>query len=346
MRRQPGAVVLHDFVLHHLVAGVTIGRRDGHGYLDAMEREHGVVGRLLAHGVLDKRLPPLWEARPEEFPLAGEVLSLATGLVVHSRYVADRARAAGFDRPDRARAASRVARPGCRAGGDRGRPADRRVRERQPVEARAATARSLRARPCGASRRAAPARRRDVARLRPRAPPAATRARRRRDRARGLRRRASALGADGRVRRPREPPLADDGRDLRHGDQGADPRQAARRLRRRLVRRSFRTASRSGLPSATTRSPTSRRRCSSSPSGPTRAPRWAPPLSALATTEHDLGRVADLQAAAFERIAGGGAVADDVVRDVSEAAGEVGIAPGSPEASEIARRLAEVDLGG
>ena len=66
---------------------------------------------------------------------------------------------------------------------------------------------------------------------------------------------------------------------------------------------------------------------------------------ALATSEHDLGRIADLQASAFERIAGGGAVADDVVRDVSEAAGEVGIEPGSPEASEIARRLAEVDLG-
>jgi hypothetical protein len=67
---------------------------------------------------------------------------------------------------------------------------------------------------------------------------------------------------------------------------------------------------------------------------------------ALAASEHELGRVADLQASAFEQIAGGGAVADDVVRDVSEAAGEVGIAPGSPEASEIARRLAEVDLGG
>ena len=45
LRRTPGLVVLHDFVVHHLVAGVTIGRRDGHGYLDAMEREHGVVGR-------------------------------------------------------------------------------------------------------------------------------------------------------------------------------------------------------------------------------------------------------------------------------------------------------------
>jgi glycosyltransferase involved in cell wall biosynthesis len=99
LRRRPGVVVLHDFVLHHLVAGMTIGRRDGHGYLDAMEREGGVVGRLLGHAVLDKRIPPLWEHRPEDFHLAGEVLAGATALIVHSRYVRDRARAAGYDRP-------------------------------------------------------------------------------------------------------------------------------------------------------------------------------------------------------------------------------------------------------
>ena len=99
LRRRPGVVVLHDFVLHHLVAGLTIGRRDGHGYLDAMEREGGVVGRLLGHAVLDKRIPPLWENRPEDFHLAGEVLDLATALIVHSRYVRDRARAAGYERP-------------------------------------------------------------------------------------------------------------------------------------------------------------------------------------------------------------------------------------------------------
>ncbi|MBI4172618.1 MAG: glycosyltransferase family 4 protein [Actinobacteria bacterium] len=99
LRRRPGVVVLHDFVLHHLVAGLTIGRGDGHGYLDAMEREGGVVGRLLGHGVLDKRIPPLWESRPEEYHLAGEVLSLATGLIAHSHYVEERARAAGFEGP-------------------------------------------------------------------------------------------------------------------------------------------------------------------------------------------------------------------------------------------------------
>jgi glycosyltransferase involved in cell wall biosynthesis len=96
LRRRPGVVVLHDFVLHHLVAGLTVGRRDGHGYLDAMEREGGVVGRLLGHAVLDKRIPPLWESRPDEFHLAGEVLELATALIVHSDYVRDRARAAGY----------------------------------------------------------------------------------------------------------------------------------------------------------------------------------------------------------------------------------------------------------
>src|SRR5262249_27505761 len=81
LRRRPGVVVLHDFVLHHLVAGLTIGRKDGPGYLAAMERDAGVAGRLLAHGVLDGRVPPPWETQPQEFPLAGEVLGSATGLI-------------------------------------------------------------------------------------------------------------------------------------------------------------------------------------------------------------------------------------------------------------------------
>ena len=74
LRRRPGVVVLHDFVLHHLVVGLTFSRGDAAGYLAAMEREGGLVGRLLAYAVLDNKLPPLWETRPEDFPLAGEVL--------------------------------------------------------------------------------------------------------------------------------------------------------------------------------------------------------------------------------------------------------------------------------
>jgi len=96
---RPGVVVLHEFVLHHLVAGLTLARGDSRGYLDAMERGHGIAGRLLAFGVTEGRIPPLWETRPEAFPLAGDVLASATGLIVHSRFVEDSARAAGFEGP-------------------------------------------------------------------------------------------------------------------------------------------------------------------------------------------------------------------------------------------------------
>jgi glycosyltransferase involved in cell wall biosynthesis len=87
LRRRPGVVVLHDFVLHHLIAGMTVGRRNADGYLDAMQREAGAVGRMLAHGVVDGLLPALWERRAHEFPLTGEVLSFASGVIVHSEYV-------------------------------------------------------------------------------------------------------------------------------------------------------------------------------------------------------------------------------------------------------------------
>ena len=99
LRRHPGVVTLHDWVLHHLVSGITLGRGDRDGYLDALEREGGVVARLLGYGVMDKRIPPLWESRPEDFPLAGEILRHATAAIVHSRYVAERVRETGFEGP-------------------------------------------------------------------------------------------------------------------------------------------------------------------------------------------------------------------------------------------------------
>ena len=98
LNEEPGVVVLHEFVLHHLIAGMTIGRRDGRGYLAAMEREGGVAGRLLGLGVLDNLLPLLWETRPEDFPLAGTVLDRATALIVHSETVERHARADGYRR--------------------------------------------------------------------------------------------------------------------------------------------------------------------------------------------------------------------------------------------------------
>jgi glycosyltransferase involved in cell wall biosynthesis len=99
LRRRPGVVVLHDFVLHHLIAGMTLGAKQGSGYLDAMQREAGAVGRMLAHGVIDGVLPPVWERRAHEFPLTGEVLTYATGVIVHSVHVERRVREHGYAGP-------------------------------------------------------------------------------------------------------------------------------------------------------------------------------------------------------------------------------------------------------
>jgi len=99
LERRRGLVVLHDFVLHHLVAGLTLGRGDNEAYLDAMQRDAGVIGRLLAHGVVDHLLPPIWEERAEEFPLAGAVLDQADGVICHSHYVERLAGEYGYDGP-------------------------------------------------------------------------------------------------------------------------------------------------------------------------------------------------------------------------------------------------------
>jgi glycosyltransferase involved in cell wall biosynthesis len=99
LRRRRGIVVLHDFVLHHLVAGLTVKRGDEVGYLDAMQRDSGVLGRLIAHGVIDGLIPPVWETRAEDFPLVNEVLDYADGVIVHSHYVEDNVREVGFHGP-------------------------------------------------------------------------------------------------------------------------------------------------------------------------------------------------------------------------------------------------------
>ncbi len=99
LRKRPGLVVLHELVLHHLVSGITLGRGNGRAYLDAMERDFGVAGRLIGLGVLDNLLPLIWETQPERFPLNGTILDLATGVIVHSAYVEHGVRMTGYGGP-------------------------------------------------------------------------------------------------------------------------------------------------------------------------------------------------------------------------------------------------------
>jgi glycosyltransferase involved in cell wall biosynthesis len=99
LKRHPGLVVLHDAILHNLVADLTIGRGDSRAYVQALEREGGPIGRELARSALVGDLPPLWTVRPEDFSLAGHILEHADGVVVHSRYAEGIVRSSGYSGP-------------------------------------------------------------------------------------------------------------------------------------------------------------------------------------------------------------------------------------------------------
>ena len=71
---RPALVVLHDVVLHHLVAGMTMGRGDAPAYVDALTAERGAAGRLLGHAVVEGALPPLWSVAPQIHPMTTHVL--------------------------------------------------------------------------------------------------------------------------------------------------------------------------------------------------------------------------------------------------------------------------------
>ena len=344
LRRRPGVVVLHDFVIHHLVAGLTIGRRDGHGYLDAMEREHGVVGRLLGHGVLDKRIAPLWESRPQDFPLAWFVLDDATGLVVHSRTVRDLARAAGYERPIwvvphpawpvpdlRPQRASAGPVIGCFGVVNASKRIPELLRAFADVRSRHPEATLLLVGPTSPGF--------------------------------DLDRRLQRLGlAREGVRRET---WVDERRlwelmagvdvcvSLRHPTMGETSGIAVRSLSLGKPLVVSDVGWFSELPdSVALKVPVGETEVETLDAAlellvtreDARAELGAA-ASALARSEHDLAHVAELYAAALEESAGGAGVADRVLREVSEAAADVGISAESAEAREIARRLAEVELG-
>lgn len=88
LRIRPATVVLHELVLHHLVAALTIGRGDPERYLKEMRTEAGAHGVSLAHQALRGNAAPLWETSPERFPLADFVVRNALALGVHSKFLA------------------------------------------------------------------------------------------------------------------------------------------------------------------------------------------------------------------------------------------------------------------
>jgi glycosyltransferase involved in cell wall biosynthesis len=344
LRRRPGVVVLHDFVVHHLVAGMTVGRRDGHGYLDAMEREHGVVGRLLGHGVLDKRIPPLWESRPEDFPLARFVLEHATGVIVHSRTVRALVRAAGYEgpiwlvphpawpvpemEPERVADGPVV---GCFGVVNASKRIPELLRAFAGVRERHPDVTLLLVGPTSAGF--------DLDR-----------------RLQRLGLAEAGLHREGWVDEQRLWALmggVDISVNLRHPTMGETSGSAIRALSLGKPLVVSDVGWFSELPGdVALKAPVDEREVGTLSAAlellVTRADvreEMGRAARELARRRHELGRVAELYASAIEEAAGGDAVREAVLREVSEAAADVGISADDAEASELARRLAEVQLG-
>ncbi len=93
--RHPGVVVMHESNLHHLIADLTIRRDDWDAYVSECEYNGGAAAREFAERVRRLEVGPDYEG----LPMTRKLLESARGVVVHSRFMLDEMRAAGFDGP-------------------------------------------------------------------------------------------------------------------------------------------------------------------------------------------------------------------------------------------------------
>ena len=93
--RNPGVVVMHESNLHHLIADLTIRRNDWDAYLAECEYQGGPEALAFARRVRALEVGPDYEG----VPMTRRVLESARALIVHSRFMADAMRGAGFRGP-------------------------------------------------------------------------------------------------------------------------------------------------------------------------------------------------------------------------------------------------------
>jgi glycosyltransferase involved in cell wall biosynthesis len=92
-QRDPGVVILHDRVLHHLYAGLWLNAPEParETYVERMRAYYGDRGAEIARASLEGERPPVWESDEEvlSYPLYEEGISRAHGVVTHSEGQAD-----------------------------------------------------------------------------------------------------------------------------------------------------------------------------------------------------------------------------------------------------------------
>src|ERR1017187_7777234 len=93
--RHAGVVVLHESNLHHLISDLTIRRDDWDGYVLECEYNGGAAARAYAERVRKLEVGPDYEG----VRMTRRILEAARGVIVHSRFMRDEVRAAGYQGP-------------------------------------------------------------------------------------------------------------------------------------------------------------------------------------------------------------------------------------------------------
>lgn len=91
----PGVVVMHESNLHHLIADLTIKRGDWDGYLRECEYNGGAEALAYAQRVRALEVGPDYEG----LPMTRRLLERSRALIVHSRFMREEMRVAGFEGP-------------------------------------------------------------------------------------------------------------------------------------------------------------------------------------------------------------------------------------------------------
>src|SRR5437870_3605815 len=93
--RHPGVVVMHESNLHHLIADLTIRRGDWNAYLQEAEFNGGRQALEYAQRVKALEVGPDYEG----LPMTRRLLESSEALIVHSRFMQEEMRSAGFEGP-------------------------------------------------------------------------------------------------------------------------------------------------------------------------------------------------------------------------------------------------------
>jgi glycosyltransferase involved in cell wall biosynthesis len=78
--RHPGAVVLHEYLLHHMIQELTLEAGNVAGYREEMRYCYGRTGERVVEAFLDQRLP----VDRASFPLFEKVVDASLGVLVHN----------------------------------------------------------------------------------------------------------------------------------------------------------------------------------------------------------------------------------------------------------------------